>query len=225
MIAYFGYQNNGVDALNLLIGERNKFTPGQEDLGQPTEFFKGRVANVVKATIAAGSTLRWILGDAFVDADITTERCQPAPVNCVERDIKEILLRLDSSSAKMKKIVARLAGIVISSNASPALKRRAQAYIDDAEYLYNAQWRAIWGKFPQVLRICPSCRQIDQEPIIRVLNARERLLYRLVKQTADLVNDADPSASPDARVSLATKINASFFEASRQLPRFLSDCD
>ena len=228
MEAYFGYQNNSEDALNLPIGEKNKFSPGDEDIGQPTEFFKGRVANVVTATIAAGSTLRWVLGDTFVDANIATVQCQPAPINCIDKDIKDILARLDNISANMKNIVAKISDRELLTKASSVLKKKARAYTEDASDLYAAQWNGIWSNFPQVIRVCPSCRQIDKSAVIRALNARERMLYRLVKQAAQLLNDVDPNGqqpSPSGLVKVAGKLNSDFSSRSQQLPRFLSDCE
>jgi hypothetical protein len=76
---HFGYQNSGATAVKVPIGENNKFTPGNQDIGQPTEFFTGRVTNAITATLPAGGTVRWILGNSYVDGNVTTQRCQVAP--------------------------------------------------------------------------------------------------------------------------------------------------
>jgi len=228
MLAHFSYQNNSDNTLIIGVGQRNKFTPGRADLGQPTEFLKGRVSNVLITAVPAGASLRWVLGDAFVDASVTTPRCQPAPVNCTDINVKDLLAKIDSTSANMKKIVTRIAGRVIASNATAAEKRRAQAYIDRADILYGDQWADIWGNFPQVIRLCPSCQQIDKRAAIIELNARQRSLYRLVNLSADLAETADPNgqlASVNTLVNLATKLNGPFESITAQLPRFQSKCD
>ena len=210
------------------MGAKNRFAPGKEDLGQPTEFFKGRVNNVVIATVPAGSTLRWILGDAFVDANITTVQCQPAPLNCTETDIKNILSQLDSISANMKKIVNRISKRVLLTKASSAAKQKAESYIEKADALYAGQWADVWGNFPQVIRMCPSCRQVDKSVDIVELNARQKALYRLVKLSAQLLDSSDPRGllpSPDGLVTWATKLNSQFAVATQELPRFQSSCN
>jgi hypothetical protein len=228
MVAHFAYQNEGADSLKVPVGSKNRFSPGKEDLGQPTEFFKGRVNNVVTATIPAGATLRWILGDAFVDASIATVQCQPAPLNCTDSDIKDTLAQIDSISANMKKIVSRISGRVLATKASSAVKKKAQSYIDRAQALYAEQWNDVWGNFPQVIRMCPACRQIDKSVDIEELSARQKALYRLVKLSAQLLDAADPRGqkqSPDGLVAWATKLNSQFGVATQELPRFQSSCN
>lgn len=228
MLAHFAYQNDGAESLKVPVGSKNRFAPGKEDLGQPTEFFKGRVNNVVITAIPAGATLRWILGDAFVDANITTVQCQPAPLNCTDTDIKNILAQIDSISANMKKIVNRISGRVLLTKASSTVKRKAQSYIDRADLLYAEQWSDVWGNFPQVIRMCPACRQIDKSVSIAELNARQKALYRLVKLSAQLLDSADPRGqlpSPDGLVTWATKLNGQFSVATQELPRFQSSCN
>lgn len=228
MLAHFAYQNDGAESLKVPVGSKNRFSPGKEDLGQPTEFFKGRVNNVVITAIPAGATLRWILGDAFVDANITTVQCQPAPLNCTDTDIKSMLAQIDSISANMKKIVNRISGRVLLTKASSTAKKRAQSYIDRADVLYAEQWGDVWGNFPQVIRMCPSCRQIDKSVSIAELNARQKALYRLVKLSAQLLDASDPRGqlpSPDGLVTWATKLNGQFSVATQELPRFQSSCN
>lgn len=228
MLAHFGYQNNGSESIKLPVGQKNKFSPGKEDLGQPTEFFKGRVTNIVTATVPAGATVRWTLGDGFADANIALVQCQPAPLNCTDTDIKNILAEIDSISSNMKKIVNRISGRILLTKSSSAVKRKAQGYIERSDTLYREQWSDIWGNFPQVVRMCPACRQVDKSINIAALNVRQKALYRLVKQSAQLLDSADPRgrlASPDGLVTWATRLNGQFGVATQELPRFQSSCN
>lgn len=228
MIAHFGYQSNAAESVRIPVGQKNRFSPGKEDLGQPTEFFKGRVTNVVTAPVPAGTTLRWVVGDSVADANITTVQCQPAPLNCTDTDVKDILADIDSISANMKKIVTRISNRVLLTKASSVVKRRAQTYIDRASVLYTEQWSDIWGNFPQVIRMCPACRQIDKSVNIDELNERQKALFRLVKVSAQLLEQSDPRgqlASPDGLVTWATRLNGQFGVTTQELPRFQSSCN
>ena len=227
MVAHFSYQNNGTDSIKVPIGERNKFIPGKEDIGQPTEFFKGRVNNIVTSTIPAGSSVRWILGSAFVDASINTVQCQGSQVECTDTDIKDILLKLDSISNKLKKITTKISNRVLATNASDKLKKRAQSYIDRSTNLYLEQWTDVWSSFPHVVRTCLACTQIDKAPDIEAITARERMLHRLTKEAAATLKAADPRGqqrSADDLIERANELHVQFTEAAQQLPRFESKC-
>jgi hypothetical protein len=227
MVAHFSYQNNGTDSVKVPIGEKNKFTPGKEDIGQPTEFFKGRVNNIATAAVPAGGSLRWILGGAFVDASITTTRCQGSNVVCTDTDIKAILLKLDSISHKLKKITTKISNRVLATNASDTLKNRAQSLIERSHDLYLEQWTNVWGSFPQIVRTCLACKQIDKLSDIQAITIRELKLHRLAKEAALTLKAADPHGrqrSADDLMAQANQLHTQFTEAVQQLPRFESKC-
>ena len=227
MIAHFSYQNNGANSIKVPIGSKNKFTPGKEDIGQPTEFFKGRVDNIAKATIPAGASLRWILGNAFVDANITTVQCQGGPL-CEETNIKDILMRLDSDAKNLSKLVNRISGRILLVTSNEGIKKRADAFIARSEQLYLEEWSAIWGKFPQISQMCPTCRQIDKMPDIEAIIRREDGLYRLVHHAARTLKRENSNGKvPDADglVAWADRIHTEFGVTAQKLPRFASKCD
>jgi hypothetical protein len=227
IVAKFGYQNNSADTVNIPIGDRNKFTPGREDVGQPIEFFKGRVANIISVTIPAGSTLRWVLGNAFVNADITTPRCKGDPV-CESTNNTDILSRLDNEASTLRTIARRIAKKVLSSNTSARNKRRAQAYMDKAQNLYLEQWSNVWGRFPQVSQVCPTCSQVDKIGDIQMLITSSEEQLALVNRAAELLKSAKPSGradSPDTLIAWAKRIQARFATRAQTLPRFESKCE
>ena len=227
MIAYFSYQNNGTDSIKVPIGAKNKFTPGKEDIGQPTEFFKGRVDNIAKATIPAGASLRWILGDAFVEANIKTTQCQGGRV-CQETNIKDVLMRLDSDAKNLSKLVKRISDRILIVSSNEGIRKRADAFIARSEELYLEEWSNIWGKFPQVSQMCPTCRQIDKMPDIEAIVRREDGLYRLVHhaaRTLKRVNTAGKVRDADGLVAWADRIHTEFGVTAQKLPRFESKCD
>lgn len=227
MVVHFGYLNGGTSTVKIPIGEKNRFTPGKEDIGQPTEFFTGRVTNVITTTIAAGTTARWILGNTYADGNVTTQRCQDAPINCTDTDIKEILQRLDHILSQQRAIAKKVAKRILALNPSTATKNQAQEIIDRAQNVYLEQWSFIWGNFPQIIRTCPLCAQVDKSGQIKVLATGEATLYKLVRQAARVLKSADRqrrASSTDALVERSAKLHQQFVETSQSLPRFESKC-
>ena len=79
--AHFGYLNQSGSTINLAIGPKNMFEPGQLDLGQPTVFLPGEHLNVFSVVFNGTDELHWMLkadGDkrhqvvASADSEICT---------------------------------------------------------------------------------------------------------------------------------------------------------
>ena len=226
MLAKFGYQNDSATTIKIAIGEKNKFSPGNADVGQPTEFFKGRVPNIVSANIPAGSTLRWTLGSAAVEAGITTDRCNSDPA-CEDTDNKDTLARLDNDAAALRMIARKIAQRVLSLKTSAKNKKKAETIINQAQNLYLEQWSDIWGNFPQISQNCPSCSQIDLSADIKKLVTSSTEQLDLVNQAAELLdvaNGARGDAYVDRLVAWAERIHARFVVQTKKLPRFESKC-
>jgi hypothetical protein len=78
--AHFGYLNQGNATINLAVGPKNMFVPGQQDFGQPTVFLPGEHLGVFSVVFSANDTLKWMLkadGDKRheVEASSTSEAC------------------------------------------------------------------------------------------------------------------------------------------------------
>jgi hypothetical protein len=76
--AHFGYLNNSGSTINLAVGPKNMFVPGQEDFGQPTVFLPGEHLNVFSVVFT--DDIKWMLkadGDKRhqVVASADFERC------------------------------------------------------------------------------------------------------------------------------------------------------
>jgi hypothetical protein len=198
------------------------------DVGQPNEFFQGRVTNVFSATVAAGSTLRWILGDTFVEANVSTERCQGDLIDCIEINIGDILAYLDNRSLRLSRLTKRLTKRILSLDLTASQRALATGYTASAEKLYLDQWTAIWSNFVQISRNCPSCDQVDKSGAIASLIKRSEDQLELLELAARLLKTVDPdgsTGSPDKIVSLGEKAQDQFVTTTQSLPRFESNCE
>jgi len=59
--AHFGYLNQSDATIELAIGPKNMFVPGQLDLGQPTVFLPGEHLNVFSVVFNATDEIKWML--------------------------------------------------------------------------------------------------------------------------------------------------------------------
>lgn len=78
--AHFGYLNQSNATINLPVGPKNMFVPGQEDFGQPTVFLPGEHLNVFSVVFPGTEDLKWMLkadGDKRhqVVASATSDSC------------------------------------------------------------------------------------------------------------------------------------------------------
>jgi PqqD family protein of HPr-rel-A system len=82
--AHFGYLNQSGATINLAVGPKNMFVPGQEDFGQPTVFLPGEHLNVFSVVFPGTEELKWMLkadGDKRhqVVASSTSDACPTVP--------------------------------------------------------------------------------------------------------------------------------------------------
>lgn len=78
--AYFGYKNENAGAVNVELGNTNKFTPNPQDRGQPTVFQPGRTPYYPNAAFAVrfdGNNLVWTLLGRTSTASRNSTRCTP----------------------------------------------------------------------------------------------------------------------------------------------------
>jgi hypothetical protein len=74
--ANFGYTNGNPFNLTVPVGKYNFIAPGNQDRGQPTQFFTGSVANAFTVEFSDAS-LTWTLFGRSAKADSTTTPCTP----------------------------------------------------------------------------------------------------------------------------------------------------
>jgi Coenzyme PQQ synthesis protein D (PqqD) len=78
--AHFGYLNQSGATINLAVGPKNMFVPGQLDFGQPTVFLPGEHLDVFSVVFDGTDELKWMLkadGDKRheVVASATSDAC------------------------------------------------------------------------------------------------------------------------------------------------------
>jgi uncharacterized repeat protein (TIGR01451 family) len=74
-VAYWGYRNDNDFPVTIPIGDTNKFTPGAQDRGQPTEFEPGRLIGVVATSFGGAAALIWHLDGATASASSGSTHC------------------------------------------------------------------------------------------------------------------------------------------------------
>lgn len=228
LLAHFGYQNNGSSEVSIPVGSKNQFTPGNQDVGQPNQFFTGRVTDVFTVAFPSTSTLEWILGDASVQVSIATDRCAGDPITCTDTDIREYLMTLDGNAAAQRKIVRRLANRILSTTRSSALQKQAKAYLKAADDLYVSQWTAIWSSFSVISKNCSNCAAVDKQPDIQALSTRSQSYVTLSQQVLRTLRQSSGGRVSTSSLSLNNQVatlHQSSVKTANSLPRFESNCN
>jgi len=228
LLAHFGYQNNGAASVTIPVGARNRFTPGNEDVGQPTEFLSGRITDVLTVSFPSTTTLSWILGDAIVNATIATERCQGSTIECTETDNTKNQGLLDSAAANQRKLCRSLANRILTMKPNAATRSKARAYLKEADTLYLAQWSEIWGSFSKITKNCTNCAAIDKNPDIQALSNRSKnfvTLSRQIAKTLKTMSRGKLSSTSLSMVNRVASLHQEFLKTAVSLPRFESACD
>lgn len=228
LLAHFGYQNNSTSTISIPLGEKNRFEPGNEDVGQPTDFLSGRITDVFTVSFPSTSTLSWFLGDAVVDATIATERCQGSTIECTETDNTKNLTLLDMAAANQRKLTRTLANRILGMKPNPSNRAKALAYLKEADRLYLAQWSDIWGSFSKVTKNCTNCAAIDKNPDIQTLSNRSQsfvTLSRRVARTLQSLGRGKLSSTSRSLVNRIAALHQEFLKTAAALPRFESSCD
>ena len=227
LVAHFGYRNDASAAVVVAVGERNYFTTGAVDRGQPKTFLTGRVANVFTVPFASTDTLKWVVGDRTAAASVATERCQASNLGCIDTDNIKILSLLDGTARLQRKNVQLLAQKVQSLGSTGSKANKVESYKQLAESIYLEQWAAIWGTFPKVSRSCTACAAIDMSYEITNISSRAQRMYRLARQTATLLKAARGGKlrrDEQALVNNSSVLYDRFMQSSQSLPRFESKC-
>lgn len=228
LVAHFGYRNDAASAVDVAIGQRNYFSPGAVDRGQPKTFFTGRVNNVFTVTFPSTDTITWVVGDVTTSANSATERCQGSTLGCVDTDNTSILSSLDGTARLQRRNIRMLGRKVLGIKSTGPSADKAESYRELAKSLYLEQWSDIWGSFPKVSKNCSACAAVDMSFQITDINARAQRMYRLARQTAALLKDVRNGRLRGDEQELVNESSAlydRFVQLSQSLPRFESKCN
>jgi len=227
VVARFGYQSDELQDVEIPVGLLNTFSPGKGDVGQPTTFFKGRVANVFATTLLPGVVGRWKVGDGFVDASVATARCEGGTIECIDVDNMDPLKKLDNLALKQRNNIRSIVALMKPLRVSSSLRSAAEALQREAHALYLAQWTDIWGSFPTTSVNCSGCAAIDKSGEIDEITARSQKLLRLSKAASALLKKARRGkvlSSDRTLSSSAVKLRDQVTDSAQALPRFESTC-
>ena len=77
-VAYWGYRNTNEHAVTIPVGDRNEFSPGNANRGQPTVFERGRQVGVFHTAFeASAGNLVWALSGETATAGQGSKACNP----------------------------------------------------------------------------------------------------------------------------------------------------
>ena len=227
VVARFGYQSDELQDVVIPVGPLNNFSPGKGDVGQPSTFFKGRVANVFATTLPPGIVGRWTIGDAFVDASVATVRCEGSTIECIDVDNMDPLKDLDQMSLKQRNTIRSILALMKPLRVKSSLRSSAQAIQKQADALYLEQWTDIWSSFPTTSVNCSGCAVIDKSEEIDEITDRSQRFLRLSRSASALLKKARRGKilSNDRKLALrAGKLSDQVTDTAQALPRFESTC-
>lgn len=236
-MAHFGYQSDEATSISIPVGSKNFLSPGKQDVGQPTTFFKGRftkaftvVIPVVTAEVRATTTsdyMRWTLGDAYANANAETARCAPQEIECESKDNDLTLAELDNLAARQRHNVRLLSKSILRLNRGDTYDSLAETYIRQAQELYTKQWTTIWSGFSRTSQSCTGCLAIDKTSNIAEVTDRSKKLLRLSRRAATTLKKARGgrlSSTESGLLATATTLHEKTLTVSKELPRFESQC-
>ena len=236
-MAHFGYQSDETASITIPVGTKNAISPGTEDVGQPTIFFKGRFSNVftvvvpiVTAEVSIANTSdykRWTLGDTFADAKADTARCEPGEIRCEQKDNRSTLASLDNLAAQQRQNVQALSRRILQLRLGAHYTKLAQSFTNQARDLYTQQWTTIWSSFSQITKSCTGCGAIDKTSNITEVTERSKKLLRLSKLAAATLRKArrgQLSSTDAGLLNTAKTLHQRIITVSKELPTFESQC-
>ena len=237
LLAHFGYQSDNATSIAIPLGAQNYFSPGQLDRGQPTTFFRGRFGNVFQVVIPVAtpetsgigtfSTLRWILGDAVVDASPVTARCEPETISCDDKDNRDDQAELDNLTLRQRDNVGAFSRRIIRLKGGATYNALAKSYVSQAGIIYLANWTTIWTSFAQVSKLCTGCPATDKSSNVAEIKNRSKKLLRLSKLAASTIikiRRGRLNSAEEALLKTANSLHQRVLQLADQLPRFESQC-
>jgi hypothetical protein len=225
--ARFGYVNDANATAVIPYGERNFFSTGASNRGQPEVFLAGPASNVLTITIPAGQQATWILGNSRATATANSKPCQSTITGCIETDNKPSLALLDGLARSQKANILRIAQRVSKVARSTSARQGVESWKNQADTLYLEQWRDIWSSFPQVSTACATCSSTDISGEITPLITRAQRMSRVARQAAQILRQARRgrlSAEERELTSATGRIYDRFVQATQALPKVSSVC-
>jgi len=225
--ARFGYVNEANAIAVIPYGERNFFSTGASNRGQPEVFLAGPASNVLTITIPAGQQATWILGNSRATATANSKPCQSTITGCIETDNKPSLALLDGLARSQKANILRIAQRVSKVARSTSARQGVESWKNQADTLYLEQWRDIWSSFPQVSTACATCSSTDISGEITPLITRAQRMSRVARQAAQILRQARRgrlSAEERELTSATGRIYDRFVQATQALPKVSNVC-
>ena len=219
--AVMGYNNPNDIEIALPIGPRNFFTPGNQDRGQPTQFFKG--LNKGALLVDGSALLEWKLPGKSAKVDSTTKSC-----GCPATAGAEIRAELNATALALNKLAQQSVSLLKSLGTEAGNKSAADAQKRASDNLAAIQ--ALTIKIPNVIVSCPEtptgCVRVDNQPSIEGLQGQINVSVHIVKRATARANflKTGETVRNDPIVVKAKKLQDAGNLILKQYPRFSTSC-
>ena len=219
--ATMGYNNPNQIEISLPIGSRNFFTPGNQDRGQPTQFFKGlnKGAFVVEGT----GLLEWKLPGKSAKVDSSTSSC-----GCPSTAGADIRSELNATALALNKLAQQSVSLLESLGTEAGDKSAADAEKRATSNLQVIQ--SLTVGIPNVIVSCPvtppGCVRVDNQPTIDGIQEQYNLSVHIIKRATARANflKLGKTVRNDPLVVKAKNLEKVGTAALKQYPRFSTSC-
>ena len=245
----FGYSNqNGFD-ITIPVGERNGFTPGVKDRGQPTVFFAGLVPATVDVKLSSATeVVTWNLsGISASNSQLPacSGECFEIPVGSVKTSLDAVAVELanltKTAAAALREVAASNAEKAQSDTSLPTKKKKravnsAEDDFADAEHASAKaekqilRAKALLLEVPEISKSCPlapkTCKKVDRDRTIKALQLLYGDAVNSIKRITARTNfrKTGKTLRNDPVVVRAKELQKKGLDALSKLPRFAEDC-
>jgi len=220
-LAVMGYNNPNDFEIKIPVGTRNFFSPGAQDRGQPTSFFKG--LNKGAFTVESNVLLQWTVTGKSAKASTATPSC-----GCPATAGLDIRKELNAEALALNKL-AQQAASLIKSVGTPAAQR---SYTDVQKRADSnlSTIQSLTASIPNVIVSCPAtptgCTRIDNQAFIDGVQGQLNVALHIVKRGTARANFLKTGATVrnDPLVVKANKLYNAGMLTLKQYPRFSTSC-
>jgi hypothetical protein len=228
-----GYSNPNTFNQQFAIGANNKFSPGVENRGQPTQFFAGMNKSAFEIALASDTeTLTYSLNGTTVALDLSVPACDG---QCTDTPTGAVTGELDRIAGELSDVMNRAAELLASARAN-LTRAQIQRNRKDAERAkrkaaeYEQLANSLTIQFPAVVKTCPTapplCVSVDRGPTLDALRSLYANQCNSIKRTVARAywRNTDRTKRNDKLVKQGKVLAAAGVVKIEELPRVAVEC-